>query len=142
MKILKEFKEFAVKGNVVDMAVGVIIGGAFGKIVTSFLNDIAMPPIGLLMGGADFSQFQLVIKPSSGTAKAVAVNYGAFITNTVDFVIVSGVIFMAVKGINHLKREEPVPPPAATEKTCPECALTIPVAARRCGHCTTVLARA
>lgn len=143
MSMIEEFKEFAVKGNVVDMAVGVIIGGAFGKIVSSFLNDIVMPPIGMLTGGVDFSQLQLVIKPAEGAAKAVTVNYGTFITNGVDFLIVAAVIFMAVNGINTMKRAEPAPAPAApTDKKCPDCALMIPIEARRCGHCTSTLAKA
>ena len=143
MSMLKEFKEFAVKGNVVDMAVGVIIGGAFGKIVSSFLADVVMPPIGMLTGGVDFSQLVLVLKPAEGAAAAVTVNYGKFITNVIDFTIVAFVIFMAIKGLNSLKRAEPAPAPAApTEKKCPECAMTIPVEARRCGHCASALAKA
>ena len=139
--MLKEFKEFAVKGNVVDMAVGVIIGGAFGKIVASFPKDVVMPPIGLLMGGVDFSDLKWVIKDGAGAAEAVSINYGAFVTNVIDFAIVSFVIFMAIKGMNSLKRVEPEnPAPAPIDKKCSECALTIPIEARRCGHCTSVVA--
>ncbi|MBI5595603.1 MAG: large-conductance mechanosensitive channel protein MscL [Elusimicrobia bacterium] len=141
MSIVKEFKEFAVKSNVVDMAVGVIIGGAFGKIVSSFLADVVMPPIGMLTGGVDFSQLRFVLKPAEGTAAEVTVNYGKFITNVIDFTIVAFVIFMAIKGINAVKKAEPAPAPAApAEKKCPQCAMTVPVAALRCGHCTSTLA--
>ena len=136
MSMIKEFREFALKGNVMDMAVGVIIGGAFGKIVSSFLNDVVMPPLGLLMGGVDFTDKALVLKAAEGTAKAVTLNYGAFVTNVVDFVIVSAAVFAGVKAVNSLKRAEPVAPPAPTEKACPECLLNIPIKAKRCGHCS------
>jgi large conductance mechanosensitive channel len=129
--MLKEFKEFAMKGNVVDMAVGVVIGGAFGKIVTSFLNDVMMPPLGLLTGGVDFTEHRLTLKAAEGAAKAVTVNYGAFITAIADFTIVAFAVFMLVKAMNSIKREKP----AATEKQCPECLMNIPIGAKRCGHC-------
>jgi large conductance mechanosensitive channel len=135
MKMLDEFKEFAVKGNVVDMAVGVIIGGAFGKIVSSFLNDVMMPPLGMLGGGADFTDYRLTLKAAEGANKAVTLNYGAFITTVIDFSILAFAVFMMVKAINRLKEKEPVPPPAPTEKQCPECLLNIPLKAKRCGHC-------
>jgi large conductance mechanosensitive channel len=135
MSMVKEFKEFALKGNVMDMAVGVIIGGAFGKIVSSFLNDVVMPPLGMLMGGVDFTDKRLILKAAEGAGKAVTLNYGAFVTNIVDFVIIAAAVFAAVKGINSLKRAEPVAPPAPTEKACPECLLNIPIRAKRCGHC-------
>ena len=136
MKIVDEFKEFAVKGNVVDMAVGVIIGGAFGKIVSSFLNDVMMPPLGMLTGGVDFTDHRLILKPAEGAAKVVAVNYGAFLTAIVDFVIVAFAVFMLVKAINTLRRQAPAePPPTPTEKQCPECLMNIPINAKRCGHC-------
>lgn len=136
MSMIKEFKEFAIKGNVIDMAVGVVIGGAFGKIVSSFLNDLVMPPLGLLMGGVDFSDKVLVLKAAVGESKAVTLNYGAFVTNIIDFVIVAAAVFAAIKMINRLKRAEPVAPPAPTEKQCPECLLNIPLRAKRCGHCS------
>lgn len=136
MSMVKEFKEFAMKGNVIDMAVGVIIGGAFGKIVSSFLNDIVMPPLGMLMGGVDFTDKVLVLKAAEGAGKPVTLNYGAFITNIVDFVIIAAAVFAAIKTINALKRSEPVAPPAPTEKACPECLLNIPIKAKRCGHCS------
>ena len=136
MSVIKEFKEFAIKGNVIDMAVGVVIGGAFGKIVSSFLNDLIMPPLGRLMGGVGFSAKVLVLKAAAGEGKAVTLNYGAFVTNIIDFVIVAAAVFAAIKMINRLKRAEPVAPPAPTEKQCPECLLNIPLRAKRCGHCS------
>src|SRR4051812_22048143 len=110
MKMIKEFKEFAMKGNVVDMAVGVVIGGAFGKIVTSFLNDVLMPPLGLLTGGADFTEHRLTLKAAQGADKAVAVNYGVFVTTVLDFAVVAFAVFLLVKMMNTLKREEPAAP--------------------------------
>jgi large conductance mechanosensitive channel len=117
MSMVKEFKEFAMRGNVVDMAVGIIIGAAFGKIITSLVNDIIMPPIGLLLGGVDFSSFLLTLKEAAGEVPAVTLNYGVFINTVVDFVIVAFAIFLLIKGINTLKRKEeekpaapPVPP--------------------------------
>lgn len=105
MSIVKEFKEFAVKGNAVDMAVGIIIGAAFGKIITSLVNDVIMPPIGLLLGGVDFKNLKVVLKAAvSDEIPAVTLNYGAFINTTLDFLIVAFSIFMVVKGINSLKR--------------------------------------
>lgn len=104
--MFKEFKEFAMKGNVIDMAVGVIIGGAFGKIVTSLVNDIIMPPVGLLMGNADFSQLSIVLKQADGTQKAVTINYGIFVNNILDFVIVAFSIFIAIKALNKLTRQQ------------------------------------
>lgn len=125
MGLLKEFKEFAVKGNVIDLAVGVIIGGAFGKIVSSFVNDVIMPPLGLLIGGVDFKQLKLVLKEETVNAAgeavgAVTLNYGMFIQNVVDFTIIAFVIFMAIKGINRLNRKEEAAaaaPPAPPEPT-------------------------
>ena len=115
MGMMKEFKEFAVKGNVIDMAVGIIIGAAFGKIVSSFVGDVIMPPIGVLIGGIDFTNLALTIKQASGDIPAVVISYGKFIQTVVDFAIVAFAIFIAVKGINSLKRkkeEEPQAPPA------------------------------
>ncbi|WP_127471417.1 large-conductance mechanosensitive channel protein MscL [Thiomicrorhabdus aquaedulcis] len=108
MSLIKEFKEFAVKGNVIDLAVAVIIGVAFGKIVSSLVADVVMPPIGVLMGGVDFSDLSIVIKEAVGEAPAVVIAYGAFIQTVVDFMIIAFVIFMAVKGINRLKKEDVV----------------------------------
>ena len=105
MSIVKEFKEFAVKGNAVDMAVGIIIGAAFGKIVSSLVNDVVMPPIGLILGGVDFKNLKLVMKAATLDAPAVTLNYGQFINTVVDFLIVAFAIFMVVKGINSLKKK-------------------------------------
>ncbi len=115
MSMMKEFKEFAVKGNVVDMAVGIIIGVAFGKIVSSLVSDVIMPPIGLMIGGIDFSKLSIFLKGAPGDPAAVIIAYGKFVQTVVDFVIVAFVIFMLVKAINTLKRKEeavPAPPPA------------------------------
>lgn len=110
MSVLNEFKAFAVKGNVVDMAVGIIIGAAFGKIVSSFVGDVVMPPIGLLIGGVDFSDLNVVLRPAVGPAPAVLLSYGKFIQSIIDFIIIAFAIFMGVKAINRLKREEAVAP--------------------------------
>lgn len=150
-KILKEFKEFAVKGNAVDLAVGVIIGAAFGGIVNSLVKDIVMPPISLLTGGLDFSnQFVILRAARDGStafntpadavkAGAVTWNYGNFITLLINFVIVAGAVFLLVRAINQLRH------PAAKEpgqKACPNCAMNIPIKATRCPHCTSELSRA
>ena len=108
MSVLKEFKEFAVKGNVVDMAVGIIVGAAFGKIVSSFVADVVMPPIGVLIGGVDFSDLKMVLKDATGEAPAVTLNYGNFIQSVVDFTIIAFAIFMAIKLLNSLKRKEKI----------------------------------
>lgn len=106
MDMLKEFKTFAVRGNVVDMAVGIIIGGAFGKIVSSFVADVIMPPIGILIGGVDFSDLVITIKEAAGDAAAVTINYGKFIQTVLDFLIIAVAIFLVVKGMNSLKEKE------------------------------------
>lgn len=122
MGMMKEFKEFAVKGNVVDLAVGIVIGGAFGKIVTSFVGDVLMPPIGMLLGGADFKKFAVQLKPASTDAAgevvpAVMLNYGMFINTVVDFLIIAFAIFMVVKAMNSLKKKEEAAPVAIPEPT-------------------------
>ncbi len=119
MGMLKEFKEFAVKGNMVDLAVAVIIGGAFGKIVTSLVNDVIMPPIGLLLGGVDFSNLKITLKAAQQDIPAVTLNYGAWINTLIDFLIVAVVIFLAIKALNSLKKKEaavPAPPPVPTKE--------------------------
>lgn len=119
MSILKEFREFAMRGNVVDLAVGVIIGAAFGKIVSSLVADIIMPPLGLLIGGIDFKQFTLTLRDAQGDVPAVVMHYGVFIQNVFDFIIVAFAIFLAIKVINKLKRnqeEEPKAPPAPSKE--------------------------
>jgi large conductance mechanosensitive channel len=113
MGMMKEFKEFAMKGNVVDMAVGIIIGGAFGKIVSSLVGDVIMPPIGLLLGGVDFSDLALTLKEAADGSDAVTVKYGAFLMTVIDFLIVAFAIFMVVKGMNKLKKKEAAAPPPA-----------------------------
>jgi large conductance mechanosensitive channel len=119
MKILNEFKAFAMRGNVVDMAIGIILGAAFGKIVSSFVNDIIMPPIGLLVGGVDFTDLSVVLKEAVGETPAVTINYGVFIQMVIDFLIVAFAIFMVIKAMNSMKRKEeaaPAPPPAPTKE--------------------------
>ena len=124
MGMLTEFKEFAMKGNVVDLAVGVIIGGAFGKIVASFVEDVIMPPIGMILGGVDFKTLAFTLKAADGKAAAVLINYGKFIQTVVDFTIIAFVIFMAIKAMNTLKRKEEAAPPPAAEPTKQEVLLT------------------
>jgi large conductance mechanosensitive channel len=106
MSMMKEFKDFAIKGNVVDMAVGIIIGAAFGKIVSSFVADVIMPPIGVLLGGVDFSNLALIVKEAAGEAPAVVISYGKFIQTVIDFTIIAFAIFIAVKAINSLKKKK------------------------------------
>ena len=115
MSFISEFKEFAVKGNVVDMAVGVVIGGAFGKIVTSLVGDVIMPIVGVITGGANFSDMKFIIKEAVGETPAVSINYGAFIQNIIDFTIIAFCIFVAIKAINKLKREKPAEEEAPAE---------------------------
>jgi len=114
--LLKEFKKFAMKGNVVDMAIGVVIGGAFGKIVTSLVNDIIMPPIGALTGGMDFSKLSITLKKATDTAEAVTLNYGTFINTVLDFVIISFSIFIIIKQINKFKKKEEAKPKETSEE--------------------------
>ena len=120
MGMMKEFKEFAVKGNVIDMAVGIIIGAAFGKIVSSFVADVIMPPIGLLVGGIDFTNLAITLKEASGDIPAVVIGYGKFIQTAVDFTIIAFAIFIAIKGINSLKRKEEEAPQAPPEPPAQE----------------------
>jgi large conductance mechanosensitive channel len=145
--VLKEFKEFAMRGNVMDLAVGVIIGASFGKIVTSLVEDVLMPPIGQLIGKVDFSglfinlggrHFDSLTAARTATPPGATLNYGIFINNVINFLIVALVVFLVVQQMNRLTRK---PPPAvvSTTKDCPQCAMTIPIAARRCGHCTAQL---
>ena len=145
--MLKEFKEFVMRGNVVDMAVGIVIGVAFGGIIKSLVADVLMPPIGLLLGGVDFSNLFMVIKEGTAAgpfatvaaakeAGAVTLNYGLFLNTIVSFLIIAFAIFFVVRGINRLKKEEEAPPAEPTTKECPLCLSTIPIKASRCGHCT------
>jgi large conductance mechanosensitive channel len=145
--MLKEFKEFAMRGNVMDLAVGVIIGAAFGKIVTSFVNDVIMPPIGLLIGNVDFTNLFIDLSgkgyaslAEAQAAGAPTVNYGMFLNNIIDFIIVAFVIFLVIKQMNRLKRQEPATPAAPpSTKDCPFCLSGIPAKATRCPHCTSEL---
>jgi large conductance mechanosensitive channel len=147
MSIVSEFKEFAMKGNVVDLAVGVIIGGAFGKIVDSLVKDIVMPMVGRLLGGVDFKHLYINLGSkafetleAAEKAGAPIVKYGAFINTVVDFVIIAFAIFMAIKVMNRLKRaEEAAAPAAPTTRECPHCLSVIPLKASRCPHCTSQL---
>lgn len=151
MSILKEFKEFAIKGSVVDMAVGIIIGAAFTGVVQSLVKDVMMPPLGLLMGGVDFSELFIVLRegatpPPYATiaaaqeAGAVTLNYGVFINTLLSFLIVSFAVFILIKYINRLKRPTDKPEPAtSTLKKCSHCFSDIPVEATRCPHCTSEL---
>jgi len=146
--MFKEFKEFAVKGNVIDMAVGIIIGGAFGTIVQSLVKDVLMPPIGLVLGNVDFSNLFLVLHQGATpgpyttleqarTAGAVSLNYGMFVNSLVSFTIVAIAVFFLVKGLNKLKREKKAEAAAApTSKDCPHCFSKVDIRARRCPYCT------
>jgi large conductance mechanosensitive channel len=149
--MLKEFKEFAMRGNVVDMAVGIIIGAAFGTIVKSLVADVIMPPIGLALGNVDFANLFIILKhgaemagpyaslADAQTAGAVTLNYGTFINTIISFIIVAFAVFMLIRNINKLKRKEEAPPPEPTTKDCPHCFSTIPIKATRCPMCTSEL---
>jgi large conductance mechanosensitive channel len=146
--MLKEFKEFAMRGNVVDMAVGIIIGAAFGTIVSSVVNDVIMPPIGLLLGNVDFSNLFIVLKDGAApgpyaslaaakSAGAVSLNVGVFINAIINFVIVAFAVFLLIRSINKLRQAPATAEP--TTKTCPHCLSTIPIKATRCAFCTSTL---
>jgi len=149
MVMLKEFREFALRGNVVDMAVGIIVGAAFGTIVQSLVADVIMPPIGLLLGKVDFTNLFVVLKEGARIpgpydaltdaqkAGAVTLNYGLFINHIVSFVIVAFCVFLLVKQVNRLRRPAPAAAPTTTE--CPFCLSTIPIKATKCAHCTSAL---
>jgi len=148
-KVLKEFKEFALRGNMIDLAIGILIGGGFNKIVTSLVNDIIMPPIGLIIGKVDFSDLFLDLSRSGATSLvdaqakgAATLNYGLFLNNILDFLIIAIVVFFVVKQINRWKRSEQGPPPEPTNKECPFCVSMISVRATRCPNCTSELAKA
>jgi large conductance mechanosensitive channel len=149
--MFKEFKEFAMRGNVVDMAVGIIIGAAFGTIVKSLVSDVIMPPIGLLLGNVDFANLFIILKQGAEVAGpyasladaqaagAVTLNYGTFINTIISFIIVAFAVFMLIRNINRMKRKEEEPPPEPTTKECPHCFSTIPIKATRCPMCTSEL---
>jgi large conductance mechanosensitive channel len=149
-KMLKEFKEFAMKGNVLDMAVGIIIGAAFGTIIGSLVADVIMPPIGLLLGNVDFANLFLVLKEgkvagpyaslaAAKAAGAVSINIGVFINTVINFIIVAFAIFLVIRNVNRMKRKEEAPPSVPTTKECPRCFTTIPIKASKCPHCTSEL---
>jgi large conductance mechanosensitive channel len=146
MALVEEFKKFAMRGNVVDMAVGVIVGAAFGPIVGSLVNDVVMPPIGLMLGGVDFKEFFVVLKdgtkvPTGPTLEAVrgsgavVIAWGQTLNTIFNFVVVAFAVFMMVRSMNRLTAKE-VPPPPPNSKDCPQCCTSIPLAAKRCPHCT------
>jgi large conductance mechanosensitive channel len=144
--MLKEFKEFAMRGNVIDLAVGVILGAAFGKIVTSLVNDIIMPPIGLLLNGINFTDLFISLNgqtyvslADAQNAGAPTINYGVFINDVLDFIIVAFIIFLFVRQINRLQRREQPEPVQPDTKDCPYCFTSIPLKARRCPNCTSEL---
>jgi large conductance mechanosensitive channel len=145
--MLKEFKEFALRGNVIDMAVGIVIGAAFGTIIGALVSDVLMPPVGLLLGNVDFSNLFIVLKEgkiagpyatvaAAKGAGAITLNYGMFVNTIVNFLIVAFAIFFLVRGMNALKKKEETKP---ASKECPHCLSTIPIKATRCGHCTSDL---
>ena len=150
--MFKEFKEFAMRGNVVDMAVGIILGGAFGVIAKTLVSDVIMPPIGLALGGVDFSNLFVVIKDGAEAAApyasladaqaagAVTVNYGIFINTVISFLVVAFAVFLLIRGLNRLQKEEEPAEEEPTTKTCDYCVSEIPIKATRCGHCTSQLA--
>jgi large conductance mechanosensitive channel len=151
--MLKDFKEFVMRGNVVDMAVGIVIGVAFGAVIKSLVADVIMPPIGLLLGKVDFSNLFITLKAgkvagpyvslaAAQAAGAVTLNLGLFINTIVSFVIVAFAVFLLVRGINQLRREQEAPPAAPTTKECPYCLSEIPLKASRCPHCTSELGAA
>jgi large conductance mechanosensitive channel len=148
--MLKEFKEFAVRGNVIDMAVGIMLGTAFGAIVKSLVSDVIMPPIGLALGNVDFANLFFLLKAGdpagpytsladAQAAGAVTINYGVFVNTIISFIIIAFVVFLIIRYINQLKREEEAPPPEPTTKDCPYCLSSIPIKATRCPHCTSEL---
>jgi large conductance mechanosensitive channel len=148
--MLKEFKEFAMRGNVIDMAVGIIIGAAFGTIVNSLVQDVIMPPIGLLLGNVDFSNIFAVIKEgkvpgpyasiaAAKAAGAVTINFGVFVNTIISFILIAFAVFLLVRTINKLRRQEEAPPPVPTTKECTYCFSSIPMKATRCPNCTSEL---
>jgi large conductance mechanosensitive channel len=144
--MLEEFKKFIMRGNVVDMAVGIIIGAAFATVIQSLVNDIIMPPIGMLLGGVDFTNLFITLGRGSYESLAAAqeagaatINYGLFINNLISFLIVGFAVFLLIKAVNRLEPEEEEAPAEPTTKKCPECLSEIPMEARRCAFCTTVL---
>jgi large conductance mechanosensitive channel len=143
LKFMQEFREFAARGNVIDLAVGVIIGAAFGKIIASLVKDVIMPPIGVLLGGVDFSEYYINLTgttyPNLAEAQkagAATINYGVFLNTCIEFLIVAFAIFCMVRAINRLQRQPPAPAAEPTTKDCPHCLSQIPILATKCAHCT------
>jgi large conductance mechanosensitive channel len=143
--MLKEFKDFAMRGNVLDMAVGIIIGAAFGQIVNSFVNDVMMPPLGRLIGHVDFTNRFIALNGQhydtlelAKKAAAPTLNYGLFLNAVINFLIVAFAVFLLVRAVNRWAHK-PAPPAAPTTKDCPQCAMSIPIQAKKCGHCTSQL---
>lgn len=141
--MIREFKEFAMRGSMLDLAIGIVLGAAFGRIITSVVNDILMPPIGLMLGGLDFASLFIALKggpyPSVAAAKAAGaptINYGMFLNTVVDFVLVAAVLFLVVRQVNRMRRQPDVTP---TTKPCPFCLSTVPLKAVRCPYCTSDL---
>jgi large conductance mechanosensitive channel len=148
--MFKEFREFILRGNVIDLAVGVIIGGMFNRVIQSLVNDILMPPIGLLLGRVDFANLFLLLKggdpagpyatlADAQAAGAVAISYGVFINAVISLIITGFAVFLVVRGINRMRRQKEAPPAEPTTKTCPHCQTTIPIGATRCPNCTSQL---
>ncbi len=148
--MLEEFKKFVMRGNVLDMAVGIVIGAAFGSIISSFVKDVIMPPIGLLLGGIDFSNLFILLKQGTipgpyltvaqaQEAGAVTLNYGVFINTIISFLIIALAIFLVIRQVNRFKKKEEVPPPSTKE--CPFCFTMIPIKAKRCPNCTSEVAK-
>ena len=152
--MLKDFKEFVMRGSVVDMAIGIVIGAAFGSIVKSFVDDVLMPPIGLLLGNVDFSNLFITLREgakaagpyaslaAAKAAGAVTLNLGIFINTIISFIIIAFAVFMVIKGLNRMKREPEAPPAEPATKECPFCLSAIPLKATRCPHCTSEVAAA
>lgn len=139
MGLWEEFKAFALKGNMIDMAIGIIIGVAFGKVISSLVSDVIMPPLGLLIEGIDFSELSFKMHIPGSSAKPVELKYGVFINQLIDFVVVAAAIFAVIKLMNKL-RKPPIPEPEAVKTTeCPECRMSIPLDAKKCGHCCSIL---
>jgi large conductance mechanosensitive channel len=148
--MFKDFKEFIMRGNVIDMAVGIVIGAAFGVIIKSLVEDVIMPPVGLLLGNVDFSNLFLILKEGTiagpyaslvdaKKSGAVTINYGMFINTVISFLIIAFTIFLVIRNINKLRREKEVPPVAPTTKECPYCLSAVPIKATRCAYCTSEL---
>lgn len=146
MSMLKEFKEFAMRGNMLDLAVGVIIGAAFGGVVTSLVNDVLMPPLGRLIGKRDFASLYINMTENhyatlaAAKADGAALSYGNFINTIINFLIVAFAVFLLVRAVNRFFPKPAPPPPPVTTKDCPQCAMAIPIQAKKCGHCTSVIA--